>query len=257
MPEKRLAIDIGGTFADFVLLDEETGSVTLEKEPSPREKLTDHIFKGMGRLDVDLTDLDMVIHGSTVVINTILQEVGSRIGLITTLGFRDVLGLGRGNRPEVYNLLYKPPTPLIPRYLRLDVPERLDHNGNVITPLDEEATRRAIERLKARGGRGYRRVLPPRLCEPGARTRRPQNRERHLSRGPCFHFLGHHRRVPGIRENFDGSAQHLCHADRCRVSGEPRAEVACPGVPGRPQHNPVHRRPDHGGGGAADADPHA
>lgn len=150
MSEKRLAIDIGGTFADFVLLDEETGSVTLEKEPSPKEKLTDHIFKGMARLDVDLSDLDMVIHGSTVVINTILQEVGSRVGLITTLGFRDVLGLGRGNRPEVYNLLYKPPIPLIPRYLRLDVPERLDHNGNVITPLDEEATRRAIERLKAR-----------------------------------------------------------------------------------------------------------
>ena len=150
MSEKRLAIDIGGTFADFVLLDEDSGSVTLEKEPSPKERLTDHIFKGIGRLDVDLTDLDMVIHGSTVVINTILQEVGSRIGLITTKGFRDVLGLGRGNRPEVYNLLYKPPTPLIPRYLRLEVPERLDHKGNVITPLDEEATRRAIERLRAR-----------------------------------------------------------------------------------------------------------
>ena len=150
MSEKRLAIDIGGTFADFVLLDEETGSVTLEKEPSPKERLTDHIFRGIGRLDVDLTDLDMVIHGSTVVINTILQEVGSRIGLITTQGFRDVLSLGRGNRPEVYNLLYKPPAPLIPRYLCLEVPERLDHRGGVIKPLDEEATRRAIERLKAR-----------------------------------------------------------------------------------------------------------
>ena len=150
MSEKRLAIDIGGTFADFVLLDEKTGSVTLEKEPSPKERLTDHIFKGIGRLDVDLTDLDMVIHGSTVVINTILQEVGSRIGLITTQGFRDVLSLGRGNRPEVYNLLYKPPAPLIPRYLCLEVPERLDHKGGVITPLDEDATRRAVERLKAR-----------------------------------------------------------------------------------------------------------
>ena len=150
MSEKRLAIDIGGTFADFVLLDEKTGSVTLEKEPSPKERLTDHIFKGIGRLDVDLTDLDMVIHGSTVVINTILQEVGSRIGLITTQGFRDVLSLGRGNRPEVYNLLYKPPAPLIPRYLCLEVPERLDHKGGIITPLDEEATRHAVERLKAR-----------------------------------------------------------------------------------------------------------
>ena len=150
MSEQRLAIDIGGTFADFVLLDEDTGNVTREKEPSPKDRLTDHIFQGIDRLEVDLADLDMVIHGSTVVINTILQEVGSRIGLITTAGFRDVLGLGRGNRPEVYNLLYKPPIPLIPRYLRLEVPERLDHKGNVITPLDEDATRRAVEELKAR-----------------------------------------------------------------------------------------------------------
>lgn len=150
MSEQRLAIDIGGTFADFVLLDEESGRVTLEKEPSPKERLTDHIFKGIDRLGVDVADLEQVTHGSTVVINTILQGVGSRIGLITTSGFRDVLGLGRGNRPEVYNLLYKPPTPLIPRYLRLEVPERLDHEGNVITPLDESATRRAVERLRAR-----------------------------------------------------------------------------------------------------------
>ena len=103
---------------------------------------------------MDIGALEMVIHGSTVVINTILQEVGSKVGLITTQGFRDVLSLGRGNRPEVYNLLYKPPPPLIPRYLRYEVPERLDHRGEVITALDEDATGRVVEQLKARGVKG-------------------------------------------------------------------------------------------------------
>ena len=118
MPGKRLAIDVGGTFIDLVLLDEATGAVTTEKEPSVIGAGTDNIFRGVERLGVNVSDLEMIIHGSTVVINTILQERGARIGVITTQGFRDVLQLGRGSRPEVYNLLYKPPQPLVPRYLR-------------------------------------------------------------------------------------------------------------------------------------------
>lgn len=150
MPGNRLAIDVGGTFIDFVLLDESTGGVTSEKELSLVHELSDRIFAGMERLEISPADLDMIIHGSTVVINTILQERGGKIGLITTRGFRDVLELGRGSRPEVYNLLYKPPKPLVPRYLRTEVPERLNHQGSIVTPLDEKATRRVVERLKAR-----------------------------------------------------------------------------------------------------------
>ncbi len=154
MPRKRLAIDVGGTFVDFVLLDETTGHTSIEKEPSLHKDLTDRFFDGIKRLQVNLSDLDMIIHGSTLVINTILQERGAPIGLITTQGFRDVLELGRGNRPEVYNLLYKPPRPLVPRYLRSEVPERLNYKGEVILPLDEEATREALRKLKSRGVKG-------------------------------------------------------------------------------------------------------
>ena len=150
MPGNRLAIDVGGTFIDFVLLDESTGGVTSEKELSLVHELSDRIFAGMERLEISPADLDMIIHGSTVVINTILQERGGKIGLITTRGFRDVLELGRGSRPEVYNLLYKPPKPLVPRYLRTEVPERLNHQGSIVIPLDEKATRKVVERLKAR-----------------------------------------------------------------------------------------------------------
>ena len=125
MPGRRLAIDVGGTFVDFVLLDETTGGIVIDKELSDAGSLPAAILRGIDRLRVNLRELDSITHGSTVVINTILQQRGARIGMITTEGFRDVLHLGRGNRPEVYNLLYKPPEALIPRYLRFEVPERL------------------------------------------------------------------------------------------------------------------------------------
>ncbi|MEM7345819.1 MAG: hydantoinase/oxoprolinase family protein [Chloroflexota bacterium] len=154
MSGKRLAIDVGGTFIDMVLLDEATGTVTTEKEPSVIGAGTDNIFRGVERLGVNVNDLEMIIHGSTVVINTILQERGANIGIITTEGFRDVLQLGRGSRPEVYNLLYKPQKPLVPRYLRFGVPERMGHKGDIITPLDEAATIEVIKKLKARNVEG-------------------------------------------------------------------------------------------------------
>jgi N-methylhydantoinase A len=148
MAGKRLAIDVGGTFIDFVLLDETTGKIAVDKESSEAGKHTDHLLKDINRFGVKVSDLEMIIHGSTVVINTILQERGGKTGLITTQGFRDVLELGRGNRPEVFNLLYKPIKPLVPRYLRFEVPERVDHKGQVIQPLNEDATRKVVERLK-------------------------------------------------------------------------------------------------------------
>ncbi len=154
MSGKRLAIDVGGTFIDMVLLDEATGIVTTEKEPSVIGAGTDNIFRGVERLGVNVDDLEMIIHGSTVVINTILQERGAKIGVITTQGFRDVLQLGRGSRPEVYNLLYKPQKPLVLRHLRFDVPERMGHKGDIVTPLDEAATLEAIKKLQARGVEG-------------------------------------------------------------------------------------------------------
>lgn len=91
MPGKRLAIDVGGTFIDMVLLDEVTGIVSTEKEPSVIGAGTDNFFRGVERLGVSVNDLEMIIHGSTVVINTVFQERGAKIGVMTTQGFRDVL----------------------------------------------------------------------------------------------------------------------------------------------------------------------
>ncbi len=153
MTRQRLAIDVGGTFVDFVSLDEDTGDVRIEKSPS-FGSLEERFFEGIDNLALDLKALETIIHGSTLVINTIVQEKGARVGLITTKGFRDVLELGRGNREEIYNLFYRPSAPLVERYLRLEVSERLDARGEVVTPLDENEARAAIRQLQAEGVEG-------------------------------------------------------------------------------------------------------
>ncbi len=150
---QRLAIDVGGTFVDFVCLDEDSGAIRIEKT-SAAGLLQERFFEGIDNLALDLPTLQTIIHGSTMVINTIVQEKGAHIGLITTKGFRDVLELGRGNREEIYNLFYAPPPPLVERYLRLEVSERLDARGAVVRPLDEEEARAAIRQLKAAGVEG-------------------------------------------------------------------------------------------------------
>ena len=153
MTSQRMAIDVGGTFVDFVSLDEDTGDVRIEKSPS-FGSLEARFFEGIDNLALDLKALKTIIHGSTMVINTIVQEKGARVGLITTRGFRDVLELGRGNREEIYNLFYRPPEPLVERYLRLEVSERLNARGEIVTPLDEMEALAAIRQLKAEGVEG-------------------------------------------------------------------------------------------------------
>ena len=147
----RIAIDVGGTFVDFVLLDESTGEITLEKQASTPERIVDEVGTGLGRLPVKLADVDRIFHGTTVALNTIVQEKGVKVGLMTTVGFRDVLEIGRGSRPEIYNPRYTAPRCLVPRYLRREIPGRLDANGAEVTPLDLEAVDRESDMLVADG----------------------------------------------------------------------------------------------------------
>lgn len=145
---ERMAVDVGGTFTDFVMLGED-GQVSLEKVPSLPDHPDEVFFEGLARLGIDLRVLETVIHGSTLAINTIVQGKGAPVGLITTQGFRDVLELARGNRLDIYDLFYKQPEPLVPRYLRLEVVERVNFRGEELVPLDEDGVRVAARRLKA------------------------------------------------------------------------------------------------------------
>jgi N-methylhydantoinase A len=132
----RLAIDVGGTFIDYVLLDERDGSFVIEKHPARAATLAREVLDGLDHLPVSASVIDQIIHGTTVAINTVIQESGARVGIITTRGFEDTLELGRGNRPYMYDLVYVPPEPLVPRHLRRGVRERSDPLGREVEPLD-------------------------------------------------------------------------------------------------------------------------
>ena len=179
----RVAVDVGGTFIDFVLLDETTGTVTIEKQPSTPDRLVDELLAGLARLEVPAADVHQLFHGTTVAINAVLQERGARVGLLTTAGFRDVLAIGRGNRPEIYNFLYRAPQPLVPRHLRREVPERLAADGSDPHAARPGRRRPRVRRPRLAGSRGDRDLLPARVREPDARGGRGGAHPRAASSG--------------------------------------------------------------------------
>ena len=147
----RIGIDIGGTFTDLVALDEATGSVVDTKALSTPQDLLEGILRCVDQAGARLDDCRLAIHGTTIGINALLEHKGARTGLVTTEGFRDVLEIGRGNFLRMYDVLYRRPTPLVPRGRRLEVAERVTARGEILTPLDEAAVRAAARQLAADG----------------------------------------------------------------------------------------------------------
>jgi N-methylhydantoinase A len=147
----RIGVDIGGTFTDLVALDEATGAVVNTKALSTPRALLDGVLHCVDQAGVRLPDCRLVIHGTTIGINALLEGKGARTGLVTTEGFRDVLEIGRGNFLRMYDVLYRRPTPLVPRGRALEVPERLSARGEILVPLDETAVRAAARRLRDDG----------------------------------------------------------------------------------------------------------
>jgi len=146
----RIAVDIGGTFTDLVAVDD-NGGVCRSKALTTPDDLARGIDDCLTGANVHVADANFFVHGSTVTINVVLEGKGARTGLITTQGFRDIYEIGRGNRPEGYNLFFNRPVPLVPRDLRLEVDERLYATGAVLTPLNEQSVTSAIGALKSAG----------------------------------------------------------------------------------------------------------
>jgi N-methylhydantoinase A len=135
----RIATDVGGTFTDLVAFDPESGRLIASKAPTTPAALERGVLEAVEAGDVDLADAAFFVHGCTVVINAITERTGARTALVTTAGFRDVLAIGRGNRPDMYNLRYHKPEPFVLRRRCFEVTERVDWHGNVETPLDAGA----------------------------------------------------------------------------------------------------------------------
>ncbi|MEX2375359.1 MAG: hydantoinase/oxoprolinase family protein [Dehalococcoidia bacterium] len=133
----RVATDIGGTFTDLVYING-GGEVGLAKTPTTPASFADGVNHALDKAlpDADAAEqVEQFVHGSTIVINALTERKGSPTALITTKGFRDVLDIGRSNRPDLYNLRYRKPEPYVERYLRFEVTERVDYEGNILVPL--------------------------------------------------------------------------------------------------------------------------
>jgi N-methylhydantoinase A len=147
---RLVGVDVGGTFTDLVLFDEATGAVGVAKVPTTLRNQADGVLAALVEAGATPADLKIVVHGTTTATNALLERKGASVGLITTRGFRDVLELGRRTRPTPYGLKGTFEA-LIPRELRLEVSERMDAEGQVVTPLDEDEVRRAAVWLRERG----------------------------------------------------------------------------------------------------------
>ena len=145
----RAAVDIGGTFTDLVYLDGGGDEVGLGKTSTTPSRFEDAVMDVLGEADLD--EVEFLAHGTTVIINTLTEHKGAVTALLTTRGFRDVLEITRANRPALYNLLYVKPRPFVPRRLRLEVAERVNYKGEVLTPLDEESVRTAVGEARRQG----------------------------------------------------------------------------------------------------------
>ncbi len=160
MARWRVGVDSGGTFTDVCLFDEDDGRVEVWKVSStpddPSRGIAQGVEEGMRRVVPDAGDAPAAAiryfgHGTTVATNALIQHRGVKTGLVTTDGFRDLLEIGRQKRPDLYDMQADKPPTLVPRDLRMEVPERVRHDGRIETALDEDAVRAAARALKAAG----------------------------------------------------------------------------------------------------------
>jgi N-methylhydantoinase A len=136
-PNMRLAIDIGGTFTDLAAIDGD-GRLVLSKVLTTPGRLQTGVLEAVAASGVTPRDVAAFVHGTTIVVNALTERRGARTALVTTRGFRDVLEIGRANRPDLYNLAYAKPEPFVPRRLRFEVTERMSYRGEVLTPLADQ-----------------------------------------------------------------------------------------------------------------------
>jgi N-methylhydantoinase A/oxoprolinase/acetone carboxylase beta subunit/N-methylhydantoinase B/oxoprolinase/acetone carboxylase alpha subunit len=156
---KRVGVDVGGTFTDLILVDEETGRITVDKVPSTPDDPARGVVDGIARLcekaEVTLAQVDNLLHGTTVATNIALTHTGAEVGMITTEGMRDILHIARHKKPLNFSLQQELPwqsRPLVKRRHRLTVPERVTvPRGDVLVPLDEDAVRDRVRQLRDAG----------------------------------------------------------------------------------------------------------
>ena len=167
----RIAVDVGGTFTDVVVLGEGDGGLRHEKVETVPSDPARGVLAGFAKAGAELAALDFFVHGTTLGINALLTRTGARVAIVTTKGFRDVYEVGRTDREPMYDFKYRRPPTLVPRRLVLEVGERLAYDGEVLVPFDRESAVDRSARHPRAGSGGRRRLLPAQLRQPRARAR--------------------------------------------------------------------------------------
>ena len=149
----RVATDVGGTFTDLVYFETDVDSgeqrVRTAKVDTTPPDFERAVLELLHKADVPFSEIGFLAHGTTVIINAITERKGAKTGLITTEGFRDVLEIARGDRPNFFNLTYRKPEPFVPRYLRREVPGRMSYRGEELLPLDLSGLEEIVEAFRA------------------------------------------------------------------------------------------------------------
>ena len=152
LPRYRLGFDIGGTFTDFVLVDEVTGAVDLNKclttPDDPSRGVMDGLAPLLAKAGIGGGGLDIAIHATTLITNALIERAGAKTALLATEGFRDIIEMGTEVRYDSYDLRMPKPEPLVPRNLRFGIAERMAADGEVVTPLDEASVRQVAAALR-------------------------------------------------------------------------------------------------------------
>ena len=212
----RIGIDTGGTFTDLVAFDPDGGRLAFHKVASTPDAPARAIVQGVRaiveRVGARPEQVDLLIHGTTVATNAVLQRAGARVALITTAGFRDVLQIQRQDRPRLYDLRGRRARPLVPRALRFELRERMRFDGSVQTPVDREQLYALVDLLRRERVEAVAVGLLHSYVNPGARARGGPGARR-ASAGcsgvPVARAGGRAGRVRAL--------QHLCH-ERLRAA---------------------------------------
>ena len=163
MSKLRVAVDVGGTFTDICIMDEETSEIRIEKTSSTPQNPMIAVMDGMKKAKVDLNNVEMFTHGTTVATNALITKRLPRTIMICTEGFRDVIEIRRANKEDLWDTYKDVAKPYIKRRDRLVVKERIDANGKVLVALDETEARKIAEIIRKETLKLWRFVLLTRI----------------------------------------------------------------------------------------------
>ena len=215
-----VAIDIGGTFTDLVGFDDRAGRFVDAKSLTTPHNLVQGIIDCLHKSGLTAGAIDELIHGSTIAINTLIERTGAKTGLVVTNGTRDVYIIGRGNRPEAYNLLFHRHRPLVPRYLTREVAERVLASGDVHEKLDRAGIEAAARALAAEGVEAVAVCFLHSYVNPESRACCRRNHPRRTARCLSVAVPRNSSRIPRIRADLDHGGERLYRPQGRRLCAE-------------------------------------